>query len=84
MINSLSEPCSIHQHEMDELGFIYLESKIVHHADGSTMLTLLGESMVSGRPISLTVDIRTIEADKFKELREGDFVEFESYTEGNA
>ena len=80
----VEQSCSIHKMEIDEIGFIYRTTEIKHGPDGEMFVTLTGESMVSGKPMSLSFDARTVPADRFDKLRYGDFIEFNCYTEGNA
>ena len=76
--------CSEHNIKIDDIGFIYRNTEIKHGSDGEMFVTLSGESVVSGKPMSLSFDARTVPASRFDKLRSGDFIEFNSYTEGNA
>lgn len=78
------QSCSVHDIKIDAIGFIYRSTKIKHGPNGEMFVTLSGESMVSGKPMSLSFDARTVPADRFEKLRSGDFIEFNTYTEGNA
>ena len=53
----------------------------LNSSDGEMFVTLSGESVVSGKPMSLSFDARTVPASRFDKLRSGDFIEFNSYTE---
>lgn len=78
------QSCSVHDIKIDAIGFIYRSTEFKHGPDGEMFVTLSGESMVSGKPMSLSFDARTVPADRFEKLRSGDFIEFNTYTEGNA
>ena len=78
------QSCSVHKIKIDDIGFIYRSTQIKHGSDGEMFVTLSGESVVSGKPMSLSFDARTVPANRFEKLRSGDFIEFNSYTEGNA
>ena len=78
------QSCSVHNIKIDDIGFIYRSTQIKHGSDGEMFVTLSGESVVSGKPMSLSFDARTVPANRFEKLRSGDFIEFNSYTEGNA
>lgn len=80
----VEQSCSVHKMEIDEIGFIYRSTEFKHGPDGEMFVTLSGESMVSGKPMSLSFDARTVPASRFEKLRSGDFIEFNCYTEGNA
>ena len=80
----VEQSCSVHKMEIDEIGFIYRNTEIKHGSDGEMFVTLSGESVVSGKPMSLfSFDARTVPASRFDKLRSGDFIN-NSYTEGNA
>ena len=78
------QSCSVHKMEIDSIGFIYRSTEIKHGPAGEMFVTLSGESLISGKPMSLSFDARTVPASRFDKLRSGDFIEFNSYTEGNA
>lgn len=81
----VEESCSVHKMKIDEIGFIYRHTNIQHRPDGVVFVTLSGDSLITGKPMHVSFDARTVEADRFDKLRSGDFIEFNSFsTDGNA
>ena len=79
-----ADSTSTHEISVDEIGFIYRNMEFHHDADGVSLVTLHGESLVSGKMASLTFDARTVPLKHYEKLRDGDFITYSSYTEGNA